>query len=218
MKNFSIGVDQDDYLGFVSPVHCWGVSKTMLRFLKKTKINYQGKKVFCIFVCGDNCGKALEMFSKALKHKSGLEINFYCSVQMPNNYIVMKGFGTDSDELATQKLKTAEEELPKIADAISNNKVYNHYVIGTYPFLKGRIVYPLFMKFTLSDKKFFAENSCNGCGLCEKTCPEKNISLKNNRPTWLGHCVKCLACIHRCPQKAIQYGDITQNMGRYYFH
>ncbi|MCR4559210.1 MAG: ferredoxin, partial [Bacteroidales bacterium] len=26
LKNFSIGVDKDDCLGFVSPVHSWGLS------------------------------------------------------------------------------------------------------------------------------------------------------------------------------------------------
>lgn len=129
----------------------------------------------------------------------------------------MKGFGTDSDELAKQKLQTAELEIPKIAEAVKSGKKFDRYVIGTHPFLKGRIIYPLFMKFTLGDKKFFAEDTCNGCGLCEKTCPEKNISLKNSKPQWLGHCVKCLACIHRCPKKAIQYGDVTQEMGRYYY-
>jgi ferredoxin len=130
----------------------------------------------------------------------------------------MKGFGTDSDELAAQKKAAAEQQLPIIADAILNNKPYNHYVAGSHPFLKGRIIYPLFMAFTLSDKKFYADNNCISCGLCEKSCPEQNIQLDSqNRPVWLGHCVKCLACIHRCPKKAIQYGNITQNMGRYFY-
>ena len=130
----------------------------------------------------------------------------------------MKGFGTDSDELAAQKKSAAEQQLPIIADAILNNKPYNHYVAGAHPFLKGRIIYPLFMAFTLSDKKFYADNNCISCGLCEKSCPEQNIQLDSqNRPVWLGHCVKCLACIHRCPKKAIQYGNITQNLGRYFY-
>ncbi len=217
LKNFSIGVDKDDCLGFVSPVHSWGLSKTMSRFLKRTKINYQGKKIFAVMVCGDNCGKAREMLSETLKRNSGIECNFICSIQMPNNYIVMKGFGTDSDELAKQKLTTAELEIPKIAEAVKSGKTFDRYVIGTHPFLKGRIIYPLFMKFTMGDKKFFADDNCISCGLCEKTCPEKNISLKNGKPKWLGHCVKCLACIHRCPKKSIQYGDVTQEMGRYYY-
>ena len=217
LKKFSIGVEKDDFLGFVSPVHSWGLSKSMSRFLKRTKINYQGNKVFAVMVCGDTCGKAREMLSETLKKKSGIKCDFVCSIQMPNNYIVMKGFGTDSDELAKQKLSTAELEIPQIADAIKSGKTFDRYVVGGQPFLKGRIIYPLFMKFTLGDKKFFAEDTCNGCGLCVKNCPEKNITLQNSKPKWLGHCVKCLSCIHRCPKKSIQYGKVTKEMGRYYY-
>lgn len=215
-KDIEINVSDKDILGFVCPVHSWGLALTMRRFLKKCRINYKGNKVFGITVCGDNCGKAREQMQELLK-KSSIKFNFICSVQMPNTYIVMKGFGTDPDELANKKLETAEKELPQIADAILNGKVFDRYVAGTKPFLKGRIVYPLFMQFTLGDKKFHTDSNCIGCGLCQKNCPEHNIRLKENRPEWLGHCVKCLACIHRCPTQAIQFGDITQNMGRYYF-
>lgn len=214
---FKINVGDDKFLGFVCPVHSWGIALSMRRFLKRVKINYTGKKIFGIVVCGDNCGKAREQMQELLLKKSGLNLSFVCSVQMPNNYIVMKGFGTDSDELAKQKLEAAEKQLPEIADALLNDKPYEHYVAGTKPFLKGRIIYPLFMKFTLGDKKFFADDNCNSCGLCEKSCPENNIKILDGKPKWQGHCVKCLACIHRCPQKAIQYGDITQSMGRYFF-
>lgn len=217
-KDFFINVDDKEPLGFVCPVHSWGVAKSMKRFLQKTKINYGGKKIFAILVCGDNCGKAREQLQEALWKHSHLRCDFVCSVQMPNTYIVMKGFGTDPDELAAQKLAAAEKQLPEIADAIINGKPYDHYVVGTHPFLKGRIVYPLFMAFTLSDKQFYADDKCISCGQCVGNCPERNIRLNSQkRPEWLGHCVKCLSCIHRCPKQAIQYGDITQKMGRYYY-
>lgn len=217
-KGVSVDVDSNETLVFVCPVHSWGLAKSMRRFLKKVKINYSGSKVYGILVCGDNCGKAREQLQEELWKHNRLKCNFVCSVQMPNTYIVMKGFGTDSEELAAQKLAAAEVQMKEIAEAIMEGKPYDHYVVGTHPFLKGRIVYPLFMAFTMSDKKFYADFNCVSCGKCVESCPEKNIRLNaQKRPEWLGHCVKCLSCIHRCPKHAIQYGDITQNMGRYYF-
>ncbi|MCR5454143.1 MAG: EFR1 family ferrodoxin, partial [Bacteroidales bacterium] len=128
-NNFAIDVeDHSKPLGFVCPVHSWGIAKSMKRFLQKTKINYQGNKIFAILVCGDNCGKAREQLQEALWKRSHLRCNMACSVQMPNTYIVMKGFGTDPDELAAQKLAAAEKQLPEIADAITNDKPYDHYV------------------------------------------------------------------------------------------
>ncbi|MBP5502947.1 MAG: EFR1 family ferrodoxin [Bacteroidales bacterium] len=217
-KGVDISLKDEKYLGIVCPVHSWGLAKPMARFLRQVRFkDYEGEKAFCMVTCGDTCGTADKQVKSLLKRHNHIVCCNVYSVQMPNTYIVMKGFGTDADVLRDQKLKNAEPEIARIAKAISTNSDYEHYVRGKKPFLKGRILYPLFMAFTMGDKKFFAEESCTGCGLCAKKCPEKNITMENNRPKWLGHCVKCLSCIHRCPARAIQYGDVTQDMGRYYY-
>ena len=217
-KGVDISLKDEKYLGIVCPVHSWGLAKPMARFLRQVRFkDYEGAKAFCMVTCGDTCGTADKQVKSLLKRHNHIVCSNVYSVQMPNTYIVMKGFGTDADVLRDQKLKNAEPEIARIAEAISTNSDYEHYVRGKKPFLKGRILYPLFMAFTMGDKKFFAEESCTGCGLCAKKCPEKNITMENNRPKWLGHCVKCLSCIHRCPARAIQYGDVTQDMGRYYY-
>lgn len=217
-KGVDISLKDEKYLGIVCPVHSWGLAKPMARFLRQVRFkDYEGEKAFCMVTCGDTCGTADKQVKSLLKRHNHIVCSNVYSVQMPNTYIVMKGFGTDADVLRDQKLKNAEPEIARIAEAISTNSDYEHYVRGKKPFLKGRILYPLFMAFTMGDKKFFAEESCTGCGLCAKKCPEKNITMENNRPKWLRHCVKCLSCIHRCPARAIQYGDVTQDMGRYYY-
>lgn len=217
-KGVEISLKGETYLGIVSPVHSWGLSKPVVRFLKNVRFrDCESAKVYGVVTCGDTCGTADKQLRGLLKRRNNIICKHVYSVQMPNTYIVMKGFGTDADVLRDQKLKNAEPELARIADAISTGNDYEHYVRGKKPFLKGRILYPLFMAFTMGDKKFYAEDSCTGCGLCAKLCPEKNIAMARKRPNWLGHCVKCLSCIHRCPQRAIQFGDITQDMGRYYY-
>lgn len=37
----------------------------------------------------------------------------------------------------------------------------------------------------------------------------------SEKPEWGKKCTQCLACIHYCPTKAIQYGKGTQGKGRY---
>ncbi|MCQ2975833.1 MAG: EFR1 family ferrodoxin [Bacteroidales bacterium] len=217
-KSVSIDISQEKYLGIVCPVHSWGLAKSMDRFLKHVKFSgFSKQQVFCIVSCGDNCGTAREQVISLLKKYNNIICNKVYSVQMPNTYIVMKGFGIDDPVLRDQKLKNCGAEITRISEAIVNNTNYQHYVVGSKPFLKGRIIYPLFMKFTMSDKKFYSDENCINCGLCEKLCPEKNIKIENKQPKWLGHCVKCLACIHHCPKQSIQFGDITQDKGRYFF-
>ena len=45
---------------------------------------------------------------------------------------------------------------------------------------------------------------CIGCGKCEKECPRGNITMKNGKPKFGGHCVGCMACAFLCPKDAVR--------------
>lgn len=57
--------------------------------------------------------------------------------------------------------------------------------------------------------RFYADDSCTGCGLCERTCPVGNITLSNGHPQFADRCMLCLRCLHACPSEAIQIGRLT---------
>ena len=57
---------------------------------------------------------------------------------------------------------------------------------------------------------------CDGCGECRSICPERVIKMENRKPViTVKKCTMCLACLHRCPMFAIQYGRATIGHGRY---
>jgi ferredoxin len=66
------------------------------------------------------------------------------------------------------------------------------------------------------DRRFSADGNCTSCGTCEKVCPVNNITMKDGKPVWWHDCQFCLACIHFCPQRAIQWNGVTQEKGRYH--
>ena len=135
---------------------------------------------------------------------------------MPNNYILLPGFDTDSKELEQKKLNQAPLQLQNIVENIRSHSTTKIYKRGTLPFLKSRIIYPLFRKFALGKNSFYAKDNCTSCGLCEKICPTKTIYMKDEKPYWKDTCVQCVACIHKCPVGAIEYGKITIKKGRYF--
>ncbi|QHI71576.1 4Fe-4S dicluster domain-containing protein [Aminipila terrae] len=51
-----------------------------------------------------------------------------------------------------------------------------------------------------------ASDSCNKCGLCIKNCPEKNISIQNDKIKFGFKCIWCLKCIYGCPCGALNPG------------
>jgi ferredoxin/flavodoxin len=66
------------------------------------------------------------------------------------------------------------------------------------------------------DKAFTVDDSCTGCGTCEKICPVGDIRLVNGRPEWQHHCEQCFACLQWCPSQAIQFRNNTAGQKRYH--
>lgn len=62
----------------------------------------------------------------------------------------------------------------------------------------------LFIGRHILGKCFVATDKCNECRICEKSCPNKVIIWRNNRPYWKWNCLQCCRCINICPQNAIE--------------
>lgn len=196
----------------------------MLRFVSRLHIrNYGGQPVYAVCTCGDTCGMTDSILSAALARR-GLPLTACWSVRMPNNYLLMKGFGVDTDEVAAAKLASAPHVTEAVAEAIRKGSApaggtgYRHYLTGTQPWLKSHVINPLFRRFLAgpdSRTKFHVSDACIGCGLCARVCPTGAVTMSDGHPVWGRGCVQCTACINRCPVRAIDWGNITQAQGRY---
>ncbi len=108
----------------------------------------------------------------------------------------------------------AKEKIELIADIVNKNG--RKIKIETLPFL-GNLFNKLFSKkFKNGDVNYYADEKCNSCEICEKVCPVHNIKIVNGKPEWQHKCQRCLACIHFCPEKSIQYGKKTIKRKRYH--
>lgn len=210
-------INQNERIGFIFPVHSWGIPWIVRGFIKKLKINnYNNNLIYCILTCGDDCGLTNKMFLKLIKQK-GWHCRHIYSVQMPNTYVVFPGFDTDPLDLEQKKKIEAKVTLHKIISAITTDTPTDCYLQKGHAFLKSRIIYPLFCRFMMSSKPFRTTNKCTGCGLCAQKCPTHNIHLENGRPVWQNICTQCLSCLHHCPVEAIEYGKLSVGKGRYFY-
>lgn len=207
-------LEQNEVIGFIYPIYAWGAPKLVIDFIKSIKLkNYDKNYIFSIATCGANIGNTMETMKNVLKRK-GLILNSGFSLIMPNNYMIMGD--VDSKEVEDKKLKAAELRLQDISNILAQRK--NNIIDvekGTMPWFLSGVINPLFTKFSMNPKKFYAENKCIDCKTCERVCPTKNITVNDKVVKWGKNCTSCLACINRCPVKAIQYGKSTRNKGRY---
>ena len=191
--------------GFVCPIYAWGAPEPMIKFAKKLKKTRAFTYGVC--TCGGEAGLAMKIFSGYYPLDSSY------SLMMPNNYIV--GMDAEPEDVIMKKITTAREEIQNISQEIFWHEKRYRVKEGVLAGVKSRVANLGFNKFARSAKPFFAQNQCNGCGLCVTHCPASAISLRDGTPMWNAQCYQCMCCINICPQQAIQYGKSTAGRRRY---
>lgn len=213
---FQYRLTDNEMIGFVFPVYSWAPPAIVMDFIDKIRFeNFRNPYMFFVCTCGDEVGLTVDIINKAAG-KRGWSFNAGFSVIMPNNYVCLPGFDTDPKELEEKKLSEAVPAVGHINALLTarESDVFE-YRKGSWPCFKSRIINPLFNKYQVTAKPFFATDSCISCGLCEKACPVHNIRVVD-KPVWGEFCTSCLACYHVCPQQAVQYGKATRNKHQYF--
>lgn len=207
---------EDEKVGFVFPVYSWGPPLIVLEFIKKlTLLNYQSQYVFFVCTCGDDTGLTRQEFCHALEAR-GIKCNAGFSVIMPNNYVILPGFDVDTKEVEKRKLAEAVPAVKQVNEGIGRRCGEFRCYEGSAPWLKTKVLNPLFNRFGISAKPFHVTDACIGCKNCETACPVGNIVLTEGMPVWGRECTSCLACYHVCPKHAVQYGKRTKGKGQYF--
>ena len=215
-NSFHYTLQNNEKIGFVFPVYSWAPPAIVLDFIRKIRLeNYHGQYMFFICSCGDEAGLTLPIIQKEAELK-GLKWNAGFSVIMPNHYVSLPGFDTDPKDLEKKKLEECIPVLQRINKLIAECSPDTFECKkGSWAYLKSRIINPLFNKYQVTAKPFFATDACISCGLCEKICPMRNVSV-DIKPVWGDNCTSCLACYHICPNHAVQYGKATKNKHQYF--
>jgi ferredoxin len=200
-------------IGLVFPVHMWGVPSPIIKFISEIK-SFTPKYLFAITVDAGQVANTLVQLQNTLK-KIGLTLNCGYEIKLPSNYIPWGG--AEPREKQELKFTSAKSKLAGIVSTISNRE--------SRPVEKGslweRWLFTLIYKMSYDripkmDGKFWIDEKCNRCGICNRVCPAENIIMVDGKPTWNHRCEQCLACIQWCPQKSIQYGKNTPVYERYH--
>lgn len=209
MKNdeYEYKVLAGENVGFVFPVYFYTVPNIIRDFASKIKLE-GAEYVYAIITCGGGISQAGAVFKKILG-RNNISLNYVTSLLMPDNSMLFYQIPPVED--SRERLLNAEQKLFVLKEAIDKRF---ESAIG-----KGTVVSDLVgLGYKLCDNtaKFYAEDSCTGCGMCAKNCPENAIEMKDGKPKWVkSKCQKCSACICRCPKQAIQYGNATKKRNRY---
>lgn len=210
-------IPEDESVGFMFPIYCWGIPPVMKNFIERTTARL-GKAgyIWGLCTCGDEAGIAMKQLDRIIKKNAGKPASALFSLIMPNTYVLLPGFDVDNAKVEETKLNDAPRRLELIAGKLEK-RVQGIYDVheGSLPSLRTKILYPLFNKWGVNPKKWKVAPSCISCGKCAAICPAHNIKMNEMKPVWGCNCYSCCACFHVCPVKAVSYGGITKNKSQY---
>jgi len=212
-KNETYEIEKSERIGFVFPVYWYCMPKIVEKFIVQLKLSrYQNQYIYALTTYGIAAGNVMDRLTKTLNSKH-LKLNGIFGVQMVDNYVV--GYNIINLDKQRTILDSAECEIDKIMSMIERKENIEYIKKGNVAFVTPVTGYAY--RKVNHTKKFFATQQCNGCKLCEISCPCNAIHLVNEKPTWVGECTFCLKCINGCKQSAIQYGKFTEKRDRYQY-
>lgn len=187
-----------DSIGVVAPVYGHEVPPMVKEFLEKA--TFTTEYFYMILTYGNRHGGAAEL-AQQLCQQSGIQPAYINVVLMADNWL-------PSFDMEEQKQmdKNVEGQVSTILADIKSRK---------------RMIAPVTDQDRAAHQEFLSRMSqmppdawqhllrvtedCVGCGICEKVCPSGFIRVAEGKATHIpGNCQTCLACIHACPNKAIQ--------------
>ena len=201
-------VCDSEVVGFVFPSFAWGPPNLAHEFIRSGRFR-KDAYIFTVVTCGSSMGGSAAMIDGLLR-TNGAKLSYAASLKMVSNYIIMYDVKPEKVE---NTLAQADSALSVIITDLTNRK--SHKIgrgTGLIPMIHKKIV----AGYKNADKDYNVSDACNGCDVCVSVCPADNIELADGRPSFKHNCEHCLACIHWCPRKAINYKEKTQKRNRYH--
>lgn len=198
-----------------APVYVCEMPRFMAKYLKKQTFT-GSKDVYFAFTSGGYCGCSGALAKHIFKNKK-MVYHGHAEFKMPRNYVVSDAYAMLDKKEVEERIIDSYKQIDKVSsDILAGNKLKARHIflfetIITVPFN------PVWCKYKLTAKDFYAKDNCIGCNKCEKLCPLNNIKIIDKKPVWENQCTHCMACIGNCPVNAIEYGTITKNKEPYNF-
>lgn len=192
-----------------APIIFRSLPSTFTTTIKSAFLNSKGKKVILYTTSRSGVHSATYGLKRTLSSR-GYNVVGVLNIKSINNFYFSNSIG---HKQKTSLDKTIEEfELQaRIAKELllTDTAEYNTIANKSYVYFYSTLYYNI--KKIIYINKFAYRNfstnfdSCKGCGICAKNCPNENIVMYNDHPVFKNTCYACTKCIQNCPKNAILY-------------
>ena len=188
----------DDVVGIVCLIYCGELPKLVSEYLRKSVI--ETEYFFAVLTYGMHATNGRAHVA-ALAEEAGRALDYSAEIRMVDNWL--PGFDA-REQIETAAQKQIEKQIDDVCTNIAARK-RNEVKIGFFKKAGMKMVHNAMARNILKGtnaQNYIVNDSCNGCRVCERLCPVRNIQVIQ-KPVFSDHCEVCLACVHNCPQNAI---------------
>jgi len=200
--NLIKAIEENDVIFLGYPTQ-FSNSPYMVRdFIHKNSTLWKGKQIFCMATMGAFSGDGAGCTARILK-KYGAHILGGLHVRMPDSVCdskLLKKSVAGNREIVAKATKKIEQTVISIKKGKypKDGITFFAHIAGLF----GQRLW-FYRKTAGYSNRLKIHETCVGCGLCVKSCPMKNLSIKEGKAVSGDKCTMCYACISGCPHKAI---------------
>ena len=199
VKIDTVPFDSYDAIGFAYPVHSFNAPKIMIDFAKKLP-NVKCTDTFVVSTAGGYSSSNFSSSKLLIKilRKKGFNVFYDKQFIMPSNFAVK-----DDETVVKNKFAKVNEEIPETVQEITNmisHEPKSNFVSNIVAFI-GRVEW---LGLLITGRFFHANKECNSCKKCVDSCPNRSITLKNEKAHFNRNCGLCMRCVYLCPQHCIK--------------
>ena len=191
-------LSQEKQIGLVFPCYWFNAPRAVTELLPRLQLPKEAY-VFIVIPCGAQAGNAIWTVRRMLAAK-GVDVAYSHKIRVPDNSAV--GFGRNPND-QVWKFDRYAGRLERIAADIAAGVHRRHYAwwglagaLCAIPAVQRRTL-PMLTPAVNVDK-------CITCGICKDVCPQDNITFTDSKAHCGNDCTQCLACVHFCPQQAVE--------------
>jgi NAD-dependent dihydropyrimidine dehydrogenase PreA subunit len=222
-------------VGFVFPHYASSLPKVVHTFIERIDLA-SASYLFAIVTRGGTKTWAFVEIDEILKEK-GRQLDAHFAITMPGgNDALLKGYAAQINEERIGRLESAMlAQLDSICRIVLNRETSREAdspAVPPPPLLA--IFGPLLDALTPtliqlgrrveSSFDFYYDETCTGCGVCERVCLAGKVHMIDDGPVWSDsvRCHGCFACLSFCPKGSIQVRSkwylksYTEQNGRYH--
>lgn len=193
--------DQELVIGY--PVQYSNIPKLLREYIIHNRQIWSGKRIFVIATMGLFSGDGAGLLARLLK-RCGADVVGGLHLKMPDSIGDVRALKRSFQKNRELVIKAQAKLDRAVRDLKAGKPPREGLGIGCHlAGLFGQRLWFFWKTKNYTDKLKINALKCIGCGLCEKLCPMRNITLTDGLAVPGDRCTMCYRCVSRCPKQAI---------------